>query len=58
MAGIAIAVATFRWEPHRPAKRRPARSSQQAGPGPRMPPPAELADLPAGNRSTSGEVRT
>lgn len=58
MAGIAIAVATFRWEPHRPAKRRPARSSQQASPGPRMPPPAELADLPAGNPSTSGEVRT
>ncbi len=57
MAGIAIAVATFRWEPHRPAKRRPARPSQQASPGPQMPPPAEPADLPALSnlRPTSGE---
>jgi ABC-2 type transport system permease protein len=29
IAGMAIAVVTFRWEPHRPTQRRPARPSRQ-----------------------------
>lgn len=38
VAGIALAIVTFRWEPHQPAHRRPARSSREAshadrGPG-------------------------
>jgi predicted alpha/beta-hydrolase family hydrolase len=32
IAGMAIAVITFRWEPHRPTQRRPARPSQQTSP--------------------------
>ena len=32
IAGIAIAVVTFRWEPHRPAQRRSARPSRQTSP--------------------------
>ena len=32
VAGIAVSVVTFRWEPHRPAKRRPARVPHRAGP--------------------------
>jgi ABC-2 type transport system permease protein len=32
IAGIAVAVLTFRWEPHRPTQRRPARHSQQTSP--------------------------
>jgi ABC-2 type transport system permease protein len=32
IAGMAIAVVTFRWEPHRPSKRRSPRASSQAGP--------------------------
>lgn len=32
IAGIAIAIATFRWEPHRPTQRRPARPLRQASP--------------------------
>ena len=32
VAGIAIAVVTFRWEPHRPTQRRPARPSRPAVP--------------------------
>jgi ABC-2 type transport system permease protein len=32
VAGLAAAVATFRWEPHRPTQRRPARAPRQAGP--------------------------
>ena len=31
IAGLAIAVATFRWEPHRPAQRRAARAPRPAG---------------------------
>lgn len=31
-AGLAVAAATFRWEPHRPAARRPARVEHPAGP--------------------------
>jgi ABC-2 type transport system permease protein len=37
IAGTAAAVVTFRWEPHRPTQRRPARPPRQAGPtGPRL----------------------
>ena len=32
VAGIAISVVTFRWEPHRPTERRPARAPHRAGP--------------------------
>jgi ABC-2 type transport system permease protein len=32
IAGIAVAVLTFRWEPHRPTQRRRARSSRQLSP--------------------------
>jgi ABC-2 type transport system permease protein len=35
VAGLAVAVATFRWEPHRPTQQRPARRRQQPGPGDR-----------------------
>lgn len=41
VAGLAGAVATFRWEPHRPAQRRSARTPRPAGPGdPGLPPAA------------------
>jgi ABC-2 type transport system permease protein len=33
VAGLAAAVATFRWEPSRPAQRRPARAPRQGKPG-------------------------
>jgi ABC-2 type transport system permease protein len=37
--GLAVAVATFQWEPHRPAQRRAARAPRSAGPtGPRPQP--------------------
>jgi ABC-2 type transport system permease protein len=32
IAGIAVSVVTFRWEPHRPTQRRPARSPHRTGP--------------------------
>jgi ABC-2 type transport system permease protein len=32
IAGFAVAVATFRWEPHRPTQRRAARAPRPAGP--------------------------
>jgi hypothetical protein len=28
IAGLAVAIATFRWEPHRPAQKRPARTAR------------------------------
>jgi ABC-2 type transport system permease protein len=31
VAGIAVAVATFRWEPHRPSQHRPPRPARRAG---------------------------
>jgi ABC-2 type transport system permease protein len=40
VAGLAAAVATFRWEPHRPTLRRPARVPRQAGPDDASPQPA------------------
>ena len=32
IAGMAVAVVTFRWEPHRPTQRRPARPARQTSP--------------------------
>ena len=32
IAGIAVSVVTFRWEPHRPTQRRPNRTPRQASP--------------------------
>ena len=58
VAGLAGAVATFRWEPHRPAQRRPARAPRPASPsgpgaqpastGGDIEPPATLADATPG----------
>ena len=38
--GLAVAVATFRWEPHRPTQRRAARAPRSAGPTAPSPQPA------------------
>jgi ABC-2 type transport system permease protein len=35
VAGVTIAAVTFRWEPHRPTERRPARLARQTGPAAR-----------------------
>jgi ABC-2 type transport system permease protein len=37
IAGIVIAVVTFRWEPHRPTQKRPARASRQSRATPPLP---------------------
>ena len=39
--GLAVAVATFRWEPHRPTQRRAARAPRSAGPTASEPPAGE-----------------
>jgi ABC-2 type transport system permease protein len=49
IAGIAVAVVTFRWEPHRPSQRRPARAPQQVSPP---------APRPAGRVSDGGVTTT
>jgi ABC-2 type transport system permease protein len=41
VAGLTAAIATFRWEPHRPAQRRPARQRRQPRPGDRSHQPAK-----------------
>lgn len=49
IAGLAVAVATFRWEPHRPTQRRAARAPRPAGPtgpGPSQRTAMEKAGVP------------
>jgi ABC-2 type transport system permease protein len=50
VAGLAAAVATFRWEPHRPSQRRPARTPRQPGPDEASP---RLANGGNGDASTT-----
>ena len=54
VAGLAAAIATFRWEPHRPAPRRPARKTP-AGDGPETmtAPPALAAQSGQDSRPTA-----
>lgn len=54
VAGLAAAIATFRWEPHRPAQRRPARRTP-AGDEPETmtTPPAVAAQSGQGSRPTA-----
>jgi ABC-2 type transport system permease protein len=49
IGGIAVSVITFRWEPHRPTKRRPNRAPRQAGPA---------GSSPGGADSDSGTATT
>jgi ABC-2 type transport system permease protein len=48
-AAMAVALATFRWEPHRPTRRRPARAARQVGP---------TGSIPAENVSDAGATTT
>jgi ABC-2 type transport system permease protein len=44
IVGIAVALATFRWEPHQPTQRRPARTQQPLGPAGARPADRLIAD--------------
>ncbi|HEY1920347.1 MAG TPA: ABC transporter permease [Streptosporangiaceae bacterium] len=57
VAGLAVAIAIFRWEPHRPAQRRPARTAHQARPD--TAPPTSTAHPSATQTSTAqpGDLR-
>jgi ABC-2 type transport system permease protein len=48
IAGLAVAVATFRWEPHRPTRQRPQTKSPMAPHGARKEVNGDLSDTTAG----------
>ncbi len=60
VAGLVAAIATFRWEPHRPTQRRPARAPRQARPDDASPHQASDADARAiaahGQHSSVGKI--
>jgi len=45
IAGLAAAVATFRWEPHRPTQQRPARALYQPKPDDQSPPSSTMISV-------------
>lgn len=54
VAGLAVALATFRWEPHRPTQQRPARQRRQPRPdNPSHQPAKSEHDAPAPGRNTA-----
>ncbi|MGO9079292.1 MAG: ABC transporter permease [Streptosporangiaceae bacterium] len=53
VAGLAIAVATFRWEPHRPTRRRAVRAPRPAGPAGPSPQPANSGGESGGSTTST-----
>jgi ABC-2 type transport system permease protein len=55
VGGIALAVLTFRWEPHRPTQRRPARPAPQPN---TAPPPTTRVGDDGGTNNSGPSIRT